>query len=639
MDSSIKPKFPKKKNVIDIFQSSSDLETDKEYKNPNYILNKYKYKWKYVGDNYTTSNNDTKSRYELPGFDGYEPPILSLAESKKFNNESTKMYYKMFPYKKSEIEKYKKSGITINPHKLTPTSNTKQNGGDSMVNNTYWETQSLLEAIRGSNTPPGTKFIIFLNGADVTPQDRNFFKVENTTSTYNFNINLLVIDPPANANPHIHESPNQLLVNSFDSFFEIDARINNDISIPAIYTFDNNDRYYFTRPLNPWDENNVPIYIQTNDYVIDKDDLLPNQQDIYDVNLYTTEWYRLINPTINTNNFFTDPNPNVRQALYQNYMGNRGLYDQPNTPFVGVGNVTFNQFINYLQNYRISLDRLTSNKAFRIGNDQRVQVYNYNNNVRFPNGSFSVQTLWRACSLPTISLVVGGVIPNLRILSTSYDLQQSLNFYNNVGNPQNSPVMVMIDLSRSLCIDLPYIPTARQTNLNANFPVNFPVPPNTWQSNSVSEREVIFPINCSFTILEVHNASHGINYHGNILPPRARGRLIIVAISYNSWPDMRQYNASINRVVNTPNVKIFKNINNPLYYNDGYFARKTGVVPTILNKPVQRLDNTNNLLPPPLSIRYGGTNKKQKTKNKNKKQKIKNKKTKKTKKQKHINLL
>ena len=102
---------------------------------------------------------------------------------------------------------------------------------------------------------------------------------------------------------------------------------------------------------------------------------------------------------------------------------------------------------------------------------------------------------------------------------------------------------------------------------------------------------------------------------------------------------MRQYNASINRVVNTPNVKIFKNINNPLYYNDGYFARKTGVVPTILNKPVQRLDNTNNLLPPPLSIRYGGTNKKQKTKNKNKKQKIKNKKTKKTKKQKHINLL
>ena len=42
MDSSIKPKFPKKKNVIDIFQSSSDLETDKEYKNPNYILNKYK---------------------------------------------------------------------------------------------------------------------------------------------------------------------------------------------------------------------------------------------------------------------------------------------------------------------------------------------------------------------------------------------------------------------------------------------------------------------------------------------------------------------------------------------------------------------------------------------------------------------
>ena len=193
MDSSIKPKFPKKKNVIDIFQSSSDLETDKEYKNPNYILNKYKYKWKYVGDNYTTSNNDTKSRYELPGFDGYEPPILSLAESKKFNNESTKMYYKMFPYKKSEIEKYKKSGITINPHKLTPTSNTKQNGGDSMVNNTYWETQSLLEAIRGSNTPPGTKFIIFLNGADVTPQDRNFFKVENTTSTYNFIIcNVLV---------------------------------------------------------------------------------------------------------------------------------------------------------------------------------------------------------------------------------------------------------------------------------------------------------------------------------------------------------------------------------------------------------------------------------------------------------------
>ena len=618
-----------KKNVN--FLKSLEKNNDE-----NYILNKYKYKWKYVGntENEIKNKNEKKtSRYELPGFDGYEPPLVPLPESIQYYEECKKMYDKMFSYKKSD--KFKKQDfepIVESEFKQN------QNGGDIITHNHPAWYFNLIDTMRPTLNINQSAILCLTPVLDVhgnpdlnpPPNGQEYFTLlDVNTGAPNviFSINSIVLDIP---NLHLQDMPDTLLlVDSINQngMFNIDPLVNNDYKRLAQYD-DGGIHIILNRIPNLPNPNDIGLYIQTIDSVIDVAELLPTQQDVNDVYTYTTEWYRFINPSMWNDDFLTAIGPNSLTDCYQTYINFRGGYDLEYTPFYGVvQDPTINEFMQALEHFRINFNITTSNKALRIQNNS-VKAYNYNNHPDFPLGLHDVQLLWRSATVRTDRLVIGSIIPNINILSTSYDFRRVIFFYQAVVDINISPVIWKIDLVQStLCNNIPYIQTSNGIDGGVALNTNFPMQHNVWKSDSPEEREIIFPINCSLRIIRIEDISAGLMVNGVQVPPNPRGMLVTVELIYNDFLVMEACNISVK--TDTQNLSIYKQINYPGYNYSDYFLK---LYNSTLYKPVKDSQATVSY------IRYGGTNKYKKTKkhkNKNKtKNKKQNKKTKKQKKQK-----